>query len=115
MAETEFYRRRVPPALQGIVVNGIKLSTTLSVPLRDGMTRLRARVFTDDMLALAKSKVNYRMTDADAWGLAMQIVEKFEATDHTPYPVPPKEGLSQPDRIMVEQWIQRIVDQKNGM
>jgi len=73
MARTEQYKRRVPTELQGVVVDGIKLGTAVYVPLRDGMTRNKAKVFTDDLFASARQRVNYRLTDADAFEIAVAI------------------------------------------
>ena len=114
MAVAQYHKRRVPAHLQGIVVGGTKLGPFIYVALRDGITRSRAESITEDMIAKAKARANYRMTEADAWGIAIQIVEKFDATEEIPYPVPPK-GLSKPDHVMVEDWITRIVEQKNGL
>lgn len=113
MARTEYYRRRVPEALHGTVVDGIKLAKVINVPLRDGMTRARAVAVTEDMILKAKARASYRMTDADAWQIATKIVAEFKPEEGY-FPSAPKD-LALPERLMVEQWIMRIVNQNNGL
>jgi hypothetical protein len=84
MPRTEQYKRRVPLDLQGIVIDGMKLGTALYVPLRDGMTRAKAMVFSEDLIVRAKARVNYKLTDVDAWELAMSICDQHEAFRATP-------------------------------
>jgi integrase len=79
MARTEYHKRRVPLELQGIVIDGIKLGTSLYVPLRDGMTDAKAVAYTEDLIRRGRQRVNYRLTDADAWELATAICEAHEA------------------------------------
>jgi integrase len=84
MPRAEQYKRRVPLDLQGIVIDGMKLGTALYVPLRDGMTRAKAMVFSEDLIVRAKARVNYKLTDVDAWELAMSICDQHEAFRATP-------------------------------
>jgi Phage integrase SAM-like domain len=79
MPRTEVYKRRVPLDLQGIVIDGMKLGTAVYVPLRDGMTRAKAMAFSEDLIVRAKVRVNYKLTDADAWELATAICDQHEA------------------------------------
>jgi|SRR5712671_3130214 len=78
MPRTEVYKRRVPLELQGIVIDGLKLGTAVYVPLRDGMTRTKAMAFSEDLILRAKARVNYKLTDADAWEIATAICDRHE-------------------------------------
>jgi hypothetical protein len=84
MARTEQYKRRVPLDLQGTVIDGMKLGTAVYVPLRDGMTRAKAMVYSEDLIGRAKARVNYKLTDTDAWELATAICDRHEAFAATP-------------------------------
>jgi hypothetical protein len=113
MARVDYYRRRVPVPLQGTVIDGHKLAGVITIPLRDGMTRTRAMALTEDMILRAKARANYRMTDADAWAIAMEIVDNHQEDDPD-FPTAPK-ALRLEERLMVDQWIMRIVNQKNSL
>jgi integrase len=78
MARTELHKRRVPLELRGIVIDGIKLGTAVYVPLRDGMTRTKAKAWSEDLIIRAKARVNYKLTDADAWEIATAICDRHE-------------------------------------
>ena len=79
MARTDYHRQRIPLAVQGVVVDGFKLGDVFNVPLRNGMTKAKARVFVDDLIEKAEARVNYRLTELDAWELATAICEAVEA------------------------------------
>lgn len=79
LSRTELYKRRIPEAIQGVEIDGIKLSSSYYVPLKNGMTRARAVVFTEDLIARARLRVNYRLNDEDAWEMATTICEAAEA------------------------------------
>jgi integrase len=135
MARTEQYKRRVPLDLQGIVMDGMKLGTAVYVPLRDGMTRAKAMVYTEDLIGRAKARVNYKLTDADAWELATTICDQHEAFAATPRDqwtlgeeldlfIPGKgpdargwlrrmgRSLSVEDQGRVAQWVERVRGQR---
>jgi site-specific recombinase XerD len=63
------------------VVDGTKLGPQLYIPLRDGMTKVRAAAFTEDMIIKAREKINYRLTDTDAFDLAVAICDQAERLD----------------------------------
>jgi hypothetical protein len=65
------------------------------------------------MILRAKARANYRMTDADAWAIAMKIVDNHQEDDPD-FPTAPK-ALRLEERLMVDQWIMRIVNQKNSL
>lgn len=79
MARVGYHKRRVPNALQGTVLDGVKLTGMISVPLRDGMTRARAMALTEDMILRAKARVNFKLSDTDAFDLATAICDQHEA------------------------------------
>ncbi len=78
---TEYHKRRVPVHLQGIVIDGRKLGEVVYVPLRDGMTEAKAVAFTEHLIARARHRVSYRLSDADAWKIATAICEEFAKCD----------------------------------
>src|SRR5262245_28892927 len=78
MARTEQYKRRVPVEVQGVVIDGIRLTGAVYVPLKDGMTRAKAVAFTEDLIARARQRVNYKLTDADAWEIATAVCDAAE-------------------------------------
>ncbi|MDI1285365.1 MAG: tyrosine-type recombinase/integrase [Reyranella sp.] len=79
MRRTEQYKRRIPLDIQGVVIDGLKLTTTMSISLKNGMTRAKAVAFTEDLIARARARVNFKLTDADAWEIASAICDQYKA------------------------------------
>jgi hypothetical protein len=61
------------------VIDGIKLGPVVYVPLREGMTKAKAAAYSEDLILRARQRVNFRLTDADAWGVAVAICDAHEA------------------------------------
>lgn len=130
MARTEQYKRRVPSEVQGVVIDGMKLGRAVHVPFRDGMTRTKAVAYIDDLFRRARERVYYRLTDVDAWAVAMAICndpdemisrQKDEQAHlfHSGQPqtlVRLQERLnrkfSRDDEARVAQWVERIYLQR---
>jgi hypothetical protein len=93
VARTDYHRRRIPRDLQGIVIEGFRLTPVFNVPLRNGMTRAKAVAFTEDLIEKARARANYRLTDENAWELATAICDAHEALL--------REGLSELDKLEV--------------
>jgi hypothetical protein len=79
MRRTQQYKRRVPRDVQGVVIDGIKLTTAMSVSLKGGMTKAKAMAYTEDLILRARARINYKLDDKEAWQLAIEICEQFEA------------------------------------
>lgn len=54
------FRRRVPAPLQGVIIDEIKLSDRINVPLRNGMTEARVVAYTEETILRATALVNFR-------------------------------------------------------
>jgi integrase len=93
VARADYHRRRIPRDLQGIVIEGFRLTPVFNVPLRNGMTRAKAVAFTEDLIEKARARANYRLTDENAWELATAICDAHEALL--------REGLSELDKLEV--------------
>src|SRR4029077_7206931 len=79
MPRTKYHKRPVPADIQGVVVDGKKLGSTLYVPLRNGMTVADAAAYRELLLSRARQLVNFRLTEADAWELATSICDAHDA------------------------------------
>ena len=135
MPRTDYHKRRVPTHLQGVVIEGRKLGPAVYVPLRDGMTEARAVAFTEDLIARARDRLNYKLTDADAWEIATAICDQHDALNRsdlsfheqmmlmqvsTPGGGPDARGwlrrmgrdFSTEDQSRVGQWVERVHRQR---
>lgn len=129
MARTDYHKRRVPSEIQGIVIDGIKLTQHLYVPLRDGMTLIKAKAYSEDLIVRARQRVNYRLTEADAWELATAICsaawtaseeERRDPELFTPGHGPDARGwlrkmdrtFSYEDQAIISRWVERVYQQR---
>ena len=137
MPRTQYHRCRVPKTLKGVVVQGIKLSGMLNVPLRDGTTKAKAIAWAEDLFAEAKSKINFKLSDAGAWELATTITARAgnlpalmtrhmgirTASLFNPEGTPSARGwaarmglgLSLPDVAKLQRWIDRVHEQRERL
>jgi hypothetical protein len=67
---TAQYKRRVPLDIQGVVIDGVRLKKAISLSLKDGMTRAKAEVFTDELFGRARAQINFKLTEPEAWKIA---------------------------------------------
>jgi integrase len=51
----------------------------MSVSLKGGMTKAKAMAYTEDLILRARARINYKLDDKEAWQLAIEICEQFEA------------------------------------
>src|SRR5258708_11329765 len=79
MPPTKYYKRPIPAEIQGVVVDGKRLGSTLYVPLRNGMTVADAAAYRELLISRAHQLVNFRLTETDAWELATSICDAHEA------------------------------------
>jgi integrase len=79
MPPTKYYKRPIPASIQGVVVDGKKLGSTLYVPLRNGMTKADAAAQRELLISRARHLVNFRLTQSEAWELATSICDAHVA------------------------------------
>lgn len=79
MAPTKYYKRPIPAEIQGVVVDGKRLGSTLYVPLRNGMTVADAAAYRELLISRAHQLMNFRLTEPDAWELATSICDAHDA------------------------------------
>jgi hypothetical protein len=79
MPTTKYYKRPIPAEIQGVVVDGKKLGSTLYVPLRNGMTVADAAAHRELLISRARQLVNFRLNEADAWAIATSICDAHDA------------------------------------
>ena len=68
MPPTKYYKRPIPAEIQGVVVDGKRLGSTLYVPLRNGMTVADAAAYRELLISRAHQLVNFRLTEVGCMG-----------------------------------------------
>jgi len=80
MPPTKYYKRPIPAEIQGVVVDGKRLGSTLYVPLRNGMTVADAAAYRELLISRAHQLVNFRLTEVHG-ARAGAIVRSWQAPE----------------------------------